>query len=169
MKLLPTEVVSEQVATFRDAGPERRRSTPDLVVLYAVPVVFGVLVGVWGALKFDLSAILAAVAVFTGLIFNLAFHVFDKSLQMRRDPFQSADPDAISLVEELRANVNYTVLVGITLTGALVAMLLFDLPGGWEAITRIANGILAALLLHMLLMSGMILKRFTSLHSVMKP
>ncbi|MFC9786414.1 hypothetical protein [Rhodococcus sp. NPDC127528] len=119
--------------------------------------------------KLDVPAILAAVAVFTGLIFNLAFHIFDKSLQIRRDPFQSADADAIQLVDELQANVNYTVLVGIILTGTLTGMLLFSMPTGGAVVTRVFNGVAAAMLLHILLMSGMILKRFTSLHSVMKP
>jgi hypothetical protein len=168
MKLLPADVVREQFDTFRSAQ-DNRRSLSDLVIFCVIPILFGVAAGMWGAAKLDVSAILAAVAVYTGLIFNLAFHVFDKSLQMRRDPFQSADPDAIRLVDELQANVNYTVLVGITLTGALTALLLFDAPDGWVVVDQVLNGVIAALLLHMLFLSGMILKRFTCLHEVLKP
>ncbi|MBW0294077.1 hypothetical protein ATN37_25790 [Rhodococcus sp. MH15] len=141
----------------------------DFLIFYFIPLVFGLLVGFFGAEKFDIAAILASVAVFTGLIFNLAFNIFDKSLQMRRDPFQSADRDAIQLVEELRANVNYTVLVGIVLTGTLATSLFFDMPNDWTIVTRVGNGLIAALLLHMLFMSGMVLKRFTILHGVLKP
>lgn len=169
MKLLPTNVVVEQVATLRNDDEDASLSGLDVAILYFLPVAFGIATGFWGALKLDVAAILAAVAVFTGLVFNLAFHIFDKSLQMRRDPFQSADPDAIGLVEGIRTNVNYTVLVGILLTAGLTGMLIFDAPAGWSWAERIANGTIAGLLIHMLLMSGMVLKRFTILHNVMKP
>lgn len=172
MKLLPAEIVSSQLKTHDTRSP--LAFTADAGVLYGVPVLVGLVTGLWGTVTLDISAILAAVAVYTALIFNLAFHVFDKSLSMRRDPFVSADANAIALVDQLRVNVNYTVLTGVVLTAALTASLFFDVPVSWpnaltEVLTRAWNGLIAASLTHLFFLSGMILKRFTALHDALKP
>ncbi|WP_167677825.1 hypothetical protein [Rhodococcus sp. B10] len=127
----------------------------------------GVLAAVIGVPSVDPANLLAGVAVLTGLIFNLSFSVFDKSLQIRRDPIQSADPIIVMLVEELRVNINYTVLIGIVLTGILTSATLFTTP--FQIFAAVTVGLVAAAMAHLLLMCGMILKRFNSLHDAMKP
>ncbi|MCK2200165.1 hypothetical protein [Corynebacterium callunae] len=169
MKVLPSEIVADHITTLRDARHPEKHSLKDILILYLAPVGVGVLGALYGTPTPDVASLLAAVAVLTGLIFNLSFHVFDKSIQMRNDPFQSADDNAIGLVDELQSNVNYTILVGIVLTGVLTSMTLFEAPRNLGILVAISTGIVSATMIHMLLMCGMILKRFKSLHAAMKP
>ena len=164
MKLLPARVVVDQLDTLRHATTHRVLAG-DYGWLYVVPVLVGIAAGIWGVPHVETGNLLAAVAVLPGLIFNLSFSVFDKSLQIRRDPIQSADPIIVTLVEELRANVNYTVLVGIILTGVLASASLFSS----NTFADVSTGLIAGLMAHMLLMCAMVLKRFGSLHDAMKP
>jgi hypothetical protein len=166
MKLLPTQVVADQLRTFRDTrSTSKRQIAPwDFVWFYAVPVAIGVVAWAFGVKNLETGALLTAVAVLTGLIFNLSFSVFDKSLQIRNDPLLG-DPITIMLVEELRINVNYTVLVGIVLTGILSSASLFV----YDPLASATCGLIAAGMAHLLLMCGMILKRFNALHNAMKP
>ncbi|MBY4229465.1 hypothetical protein HQO24_24255 [Rhodococcus fascians] len=104
-------------------------------------------------------------AILTGLTCKLSFSVFDKSFQIRNDPILSQDPIIVMLVEELRVNINYTVLVGIVMTGILASASVFV----FNPLAAATTGLIAAGMAHLLLMCGMILKRFNSLHHAMKP
>lgn len=161
------EIIEEQFATFGSEVRRKHRWTVvrDVLVLYGLPALVGVGLFIARVRTQDVGALLAAVAVLTGLIFNLAFALFDKSLQIRRDPLLSANPDVMRLIDDLRSNVNYTVLVGVVLTAVLgcAALVKVDTPPYWVA------GAIGGLLLHLLIMCLVDLRRFQQLHNAMKP
>lgn len=178
MKLLPTRVVTDQLKTLRDSRStgKFKIAAGDYGWLYALPVAIGVTAWVFGTFnlphrfgfkiaELPTANLLAGMAVLTGLVFNLSFSVFDKSLTIRNDPLMGNDPITVTLVEELRVNVNYTVLVGIFVTAILTSASVFV----YNPLANITIGLIAFGISHMLLMCGMVLKRFNALHAAMKP
>ena len=165
----PTGVVRDQWDTLRVGRSKKRRDYGAIAVIYVIPMLFGICAGIWGNPVVDTAALLAAVAVYTGLIFNLSFNVFDKSLAIRNDPFREGDEVTLELVDELFANVNYTVVVGLITTAVLVSASLFPAPDHIAWVARVTVAIVAGLSAHLFLMSGMIIKRFRSLREALKP
>lgn len=167
--LLPSEVVAQQFRTLKSDLPPYKPMVSFGLSLYAIPVVFGVAVGLWGKTTIDIASLLAVVAVFTGLIFNLAFMVFEKSLKMRKDPFGLVTETEFRFIDALQANVNYTVLVGILVSAWLASMCMFEAPNSLPVLGAFSNGVAGAGLCHLLLLCGMLLKRLGTLHAVLKP
>lgn len=165
----PSRVFTDHIDTLRTKDGSRSVRAWDIIVLYGLPLVFGFFSAFYGKPTIDVSAILSAVAVYTGLIFNLAFHVFDKSLSMRTNPFEQGDAKGIELVDDLFSNVNYTVVIGLVSTGVLICASLFEEPEWFPIGSQLTVGIVASLLAHMFLMSGMVIKRFRALRLVLKP
>lgn len=165
----PTRVVRDQIDTLRARDGHRRIRVDMLLALYGLPILFGLGAGLFGDPQVNISSLLSAVAVYTGLVFNLAFQAFDKSLSLRADPFLQGDGDTITLVDQLFANVNYTVAVGVLTTGVLVCATFFSEPNWFGIASDITIGLVAFLMAHLFVMSGMIINRFRSLRHAMKP
>lgn len=140
-----------------------------VAVLYVIPIFVSVFAVLFGTVRADASALLSAVAVFTGLIFNLSFDVFKKSLSMRQNPFEQGDAISLRLVDELFSNVNYAVLIGLITTAVLASSTMFVAPGWFPVAGELTQGISVALLVHLFFLSLMILKRFRALRETMKP
>ena len=73
----PTRVVRDQIDTLRARDGHRRIRVDMLLVLYGLPILFGLGAGLFGDPQVNISSLLSAVAVYTGLVFNLAFQAFD--------------------------------------------------------------------------------------------
>lgn len=134
-----------------------RYSAADLAVHVGLPAALAVLAWLLGATARNIPDVLSAVAIFTGLIFNVFVLIFD--LTARATDKLPAESRALvdRLADELRANVSYAVLVGIVFTAFLGGVTMFidtDEPLG-VAVTAfmIFVGV------HMLLTVLMILKR----------
>lgn len=167
---LPYGVVRDQWETLRIGESKSRIDHRSIVAIYFLPLVFGVCAGIWGtALVDNAPALLVTVAVYTGAIFNLSLIVFDRSLAIRNAPFREGDEVTLDLADQLFANGNYTVVVGLVTTAILAGYLVFSTQSdaGWVSI--IIAGTVVALLAHMVVMSGLIMKRFRSLREALKP
>lgn len=165
----PTRVVKDQFDTLKARDGHGRIRVDMLITLYGFPFVFGLVAGFFGDPHVDISPLLSAVAVYTGLVFNLAFQAFDKSLSLRADPFLQGDSKTITLVDQMFANVNYTVAVGVLTTSILVCATFFAEPSWLGIASDVTTGLVAFLLAHLFVMSGMIINRFRSLRHAMKP
>lgn len=165
----PIKVVKDQLDTLRTRDGRKRIRADMLISLYVLPLLFGLGAGFFGDPHANISSLLSAVAVYTGLVFNLAFQVFDKSLSLRADIFFQGDSDTITLVDQLFASVNYTVAVGVLTTSLLVCATFFTEPAWFGIASDITTGLVAFLLAHLFIMSGMIINRFRSLRLAMRP
>lgn len=105
----------------------------------------------------NVSTVLTAVAIFTGLIFNVFVLIFDLTARATDNLPAGSRTLVDRLADELRANVSYAVLVGITLSGALGGLVMFtdtERPLG-----RLATAIVVFTGIHLLQTIFMILKR----------
>lgn len=73
--------------------------------------------------------VLAAVAILTGLIFNVFVLIFDLTMRAADRTDLAYRERVIRLADELRANVSYAVLVGISLTALLGGLVMFGEDG----------------------------------------
>ncbi|WP_067504473.1 hypothetical protein [Actinoplanes sp. TFC3] len=134
-----------------------RYSPADVAVHFGIPVALAVLVWALGATARNIPDVLAAVAIFTGLIFNVFVLIFD--LTARATDKLEAESRALvdRLADELRANVSYAVLVGIVFTAILGGVTMFI---DTEKPLGVAMTALVVFVgVHMLLTVFMILKR----------
>ncbi len=167
MKYMPTDLISAHWKTLGDARkpPKLRVMATDLAVQYALPVVFGVCVALWAPDQLVVGVLFSAVAIFTGLVFNLTFNVTDKAIDIRRDEVRNNDANLITLVDTLRSNLNYTSLVGITLTLGLGGASMFATDG---ELSRGVVAVFGAMLAHLLILCLVVLRRFVLLHDQLR-
>jgi len=96
-----------------------RRSVGDYVVYLGLPAGAATVGWFTGARAGHLAEVLTAVAILTGLIFNVFVLLFDLTMRAA----DRSDPGHLSVIntlaDELRANVSYAVLIGIGLTALL--------------------------------------------------
>lgn len=169
--ILPSGVVRDQWSTLY-VGKSRKRGVDyrSIITIYSLPLMFGICAGIWGNTLLDNApALLVAVAVYTGAILNLSLSVFDRSLAMRNVPFREGDEVTLDLADQLFANTSYTVMVGLITTAILAGDLLFFASADIFWVSRVIVGIVASLLAHLFVMSGLIMKRFRSLREALKP
>lgn len=105
----------------------------------------------------NIPEVLAAVAIFTGLVFNVFVLIFDLTARATDKLPQDSRILVDRLADELRSNVSYAVLVGITFTGLLggVAML----RDGEKPLGVLPTAVIVFFGSHMLMTIFMILKR----------
>jgi hypothetical protein len=155
-------LVLDHYATLRN-NQTQRLHLADIVVYMGGPAAAAAWSWIAGLQAQHLPEILGAVAILTGLIFNVFVLLFD--LTMR-----AADPDRtdparrgalLKLAEQLRANISYAVLVGILMTALVgVAVMLSDS----DALPIIPSAILVFGGSQMLLTIFMVLKRVRALY-----
>lgn len=163
-KFSPAAIVTDHYRTLRNFDTKRPQLT-DYLLYVGLPVLLAGASWTAGAQARNLPEVLAAVAIFTGLIFNVFVLLFE--LTMRAVDKSDLRQRVITrqLADELRANVSYAVLLGIVLTAVL---------GGLAMLTdtRVPlNTTPTALLVlggsQLLLTIGMILKRVRALFNAL--
>lgn len=105
----------------------------------------------------DLGGIMNGVSIFTALLFGLLIHVFQLGLRLTDDPRVTNGSRVMRLIDQTQANIAYSVLVGLvtaSAVGVVSATTEKDHAPG-----RLPSAILAALLVHLVMIILMALKR----------
>jgi hypothetical protein len=154
-------LVSDHYDTLRDAETGRARIR-DYLSFVGLPLFLAALVWVRGGHAGHIPEVLAAVAILTGLIFNVFVLLFDLTMRAedRADPAHKATLN--KLTDDLRANISYAVLLGLTLTAAFGTLAMFT-DTGQPLSSPITAGIVF-IAAQMLLTISMILKRIRALY-----
>lgn len=136
-------------------------SIGDLLVYLGLPVACATAVGIAGLRVGNLPELLAAVAILTGLIFNVFVLLFDLTMRAadRTDPAKLRD--IMKLAGELRANISYAVLSGITMTAVIGG---FVMLSGEKELPIVPTIVVVFGLAQMLLTIFMVLKRVRGLY-----
>ncbi|WP_157185735.1 hypothetical protein [Nocardia transvalensis] len=110
----------------------------------------------------NIPEVLAAVAILTGLIFNVFVLLFDLTMRATDKTDPGLRPIVDRLADELRANVSYAVLLGLTLTFILGGLAMFG--NTKQPLSGPITAIIVFLAVQMLLTISMILKRIRALY-----
>lgn len=111
-------ILERQVTTFR--GYSLAEQIRDFATFILLPIGTGILVGRWGPDVVNAAPVLAGVAVFTALLFALLVNVLTLAVKLRRDEGLRTESRIVRDVEELFANVSWSVVVGLLLVSLLV-------------------------------------------------
>lgn len=138
----------------------------DIALFVGAPTLAGVVLWWFEFRMRDTAAVLAALAVFTALLFGLVIFVFQLRVQIKTDGQDQQRPRLTSLIDETFANVTYSVIVGLlTTVVGLIAAAVADKTDGapvW------ASAALGALGLHLVLTILMCLKRVHSAYQQLR-
>lgn len=137
----------------------------DFLLFVGLPSGVGLALGIAKFRLHDIASMLAGLAVFTALLFGLVIFVFQLRVQIKDDGRDRQRPKLASLIDEMFANVTYSVIVGVVTT--VVAVIAAAISGNDGAPTWI-SGILAALALHLVLTILMCLKRVHSAYQQLR-
>ncbi|WP_041760122.1 hypothetical protein [Pseudonocardia dioxanivorans] len=153
------DLVVDHYATMRNH--DTKRFGMDLAVFLLVPAVVGGFTFVVGAQVRHLPEVLAATAIFTGLIFGVFVLMFDMTMRAtdKSDPARGAM--VIRLAAELRANISYAVLLGILLSGVLGGFVMFT---DGDRVPPSISALIVFGSLQLLLTIFMVLKRVRALY-----
>jgi hypothetical protein len=115
-------------------GSTRKLRLFQLLLLLPALVVATV-AAISGVRTIALAPLLTATSILTGLTFTMALRFWERSVDARRDPFLATDGPRLTLLDDLRAHLTWTVLIGVIGTGWLVIMALFNTvtPPSWSA------------------------------------
>ncbi|RIR09410.1 hypothetical protein [Mycobacteroides abscessus] len=156
-KFSPWLTVKDHYATLVDKNdPEQGAYWPDYVVLIGIPTLIGIATGSLFTLR-DVAAFIAGVAIFTALLFGLVIYVFQLRMQLLNDPHVPRDGKLVGFIDQLFANVNYAVVIGMFTTTAGVAAAMTAGDNG--RINHWWSGILTGFSLHLMLVVFMCIKR----------
>jgi hypothetical protein len=143
---------------------------PDYVILLGMPMFIGTAVG--GLLHFhntglrDMQSFIGGVAIFTALLFGMVIHVFQLRMQLLTNPAVARDGDLAGFVDQLFANVNYAVVVGIIATAVSMAAAVTRDDAG--RVNPVWSGVVIALGVHLLLVVFMCVKRIRAAYREIK-
>lgn len=138
----------------------------DLVLFVGLPLLAGGVLWLCDFRMKDIAAVLAALAVFTALLFGLVIFVFQLRVQVKADGRDHERPRLASLIDETFANVTYSVIVGIITTAAALIGAAIGKSGDGAPVP--ISAILAALALHLVLTILMCLKRVHSAYQQLR-
>lgn len=124
-KFSPLDLIFDHYATLRNADTNRT-SFVDLAVFLGVPVAVAVLPIALDAPAQNIAELLSASAIFTGLIFGVFVLMFDMTMRASDHSDPARRGPVLKLAGELRANISYAVLLGISLTGLLGGFVTFS-------------------------------------------
>ncbi len=105
-------LVREHLATLRHARTDKPRVV-DHLTQYGLPVLVGVVAPLAGVRLQDAGQIIAGAAVLSGFSFGLAIYVFQLRMEAARDPRVPRGGQLLDLLDELFANVRYSILAGL--------------------------------------------------------
>ncbi len=149
-----TDVVSDHYATFVD-GNTGRPYLPDYAGMIGLPLALGVVLSVTGVTLSGVGELLSGVGVFTGGLFAMLLQLFGLAQRLADDTRLAGQRQLGRLIDELEANVSYSVLVGLVALGIL--MVAAATQG--DDMSRAFSGATGAVLLHLVLTTFMALKR----------
>ncbi|SDO18755.1 hypothetical protein SAMN04515671_0079 [Nakamurella panacisegetis] len=155
-------MITDQVATLVDAETSKKRPR-DFLGLFGLPVVVFVVILVTHVQLKGIGQLLGGVSVLTGLLFGLVVWVFQLRMTVGADPRVPAHSTLPTLIDELFANVLYSVLAGVGSTAVIVASATASdalLNKWWSA------GVLAVIT-HFVLAMAICLKRVRSAYHQM--
>ncbi len=138
-----------------------RPSPADYIVYVGTPTLAAAVSWSLNGRARNIPDVLTAVAILTGLIFSVFVLIFDLTARAADTLGAESRKLVNRLVDELRANVSYTVLVGIVLTVVLGGIAMFvdtDRP-----LSRIVTVMVVFGGVHLLLSIFMVLKRVRSM------
>lgn len=154
-------LVTDHYDTFRDVRTGKPRIT-DYLVYVGIPLVLSGFALGRGVRAGHIPEVLAAVAILTGLIFNVFVLLFDLTMRAA-DQTDSAHLASINkLADEVRANVSYAVMLGLSLTVVFGSLAMFT-----DTSRPLAPAPTAAIVFlgaQLLLTVSMILKRIRALY-----
>lgn len=100
---------------------------------------------------------IAGVAIFTALLFGLVVYVFQLRMALLDNPYVPRDGDLVQFIDQVFANVNYAVVVGVVATG--LGMTAAITAGDDGHISRVWSGVVVAFGVHLMLVVFMCIKR----------
>lgn len=154
-------LVVDHYDTFRDARTGKPRVV-DYVIYVGLPLALALAAWIRGVRASHIPEVLAAVAILTGLIFNVFVLLFDLTVRAT-DQTDPAHRTAVTrLADEARANVSYAVLLGLLLTVTFGGLAMFSNTG--RPLAPAATAVIVFLGLQLLLTVSMILKRIRALY-----
>lgn len=162
-KVSPVPIVREQLGTLRNHRTGRP-SVVDWLVLVGLPLVLGFAMWATKTLVVDAGQLLAGLAVLTGFVFGLLVFVFQLKLSATQDPRVPAGGILSNLLDELFANIAYTVLVGLVsvvliLVSTSIGSALPPAAGATTVLNTVWSAVVVGALAHFSLMLLMCLKR----------
>lgn len=139
---------------------------PDYAVIIGVPLVAGTVVGLTARLQ-DMQSYIGGVAIFTALLFGMVIYVFQLRMQLLGHPKVPRDGDLAGFVDQLFANVNYAVVVGVIATALSMAAAVTADDNG--RVNEVWSGVVVAIGVHLLLVVFMCIKRIrAAYHEIRK-
>lgn len=155
-KFSPLPTIRDHYGTLVDQNSPNRPHVPDYLVLIGVPACVGTWVGYVFQLR-DMQSYIGGVAILTALLFGLVIHVFQLRIQLLNDVRVPRDGKLVGFINQLFANVNYAVVVGVVTTAAsMAAAVTADNDG---RVNSIWSGVVAGLGTHLMLVVFMCIKR----------
>lgn len=162
-KVAALPLLSDHLDTLRDARTGRRRWR-DYALMYVLPLLLAGLAVLLGARLRDAGQVIAGAAVLSGFSFGLAVYVFQLRLEVHRDPRVPRGDKLPEFIDELFANVNYSILVGLLLVAVSIAGTAFTTT---TALNAWWTGMIIAIALHYSLTLLMCLKRLRAAYHQM--
>ncbi len=105
--------IRDHFETFEDHNNRNRFLLRDYAGMVGVPAAAAGLITLCQVHIRSVGTFLSGVAVLTGLLFALVIFVFQLRLQVASDPRHHNGGKLTTLIDELFANVNYAVIVGL--------------------------------------------------------
>ncbi|MDG4823273.1 hypothetical protein O7635_15560 [Asanoa sp. WMMD1127] len=158
-------LVRDHFDTLRNFDTKQPRPT-DYLVYLGSPVLIAAVTWWFEGRARNIPDVLAAVAIFTGLIFNVFVLLFDLTARATDRLPMHAREIVDQLADELRAKVSYAVFVGILFTTYLGGLVMFadtDKP-----LDRTLTALIIMVGIHMLLTIFMVLKRVRAMFRALR-
>lgn len=161
--LLP--ILRDQGATLVDAKTGRWRLR-DYLVLFGLPAITAALALGLGWKMSIVDEVISAIAIITALLFGMVVFIFQLRLQLSaRDVMDRTPTTTIELIDELFANVCYSIVVGfLTIAAALwgAAERSPTPTGSMGPIWAVGTAVILFFGVHFSLSLAMCLKRLTA-------
>jgi len=164
-KFIPWSTVKDHYATLVDRNVPGRAYWPDFLTLLGLPLIAGCYVGIRAQLR-DMSSYIGGVAIFTALLFGLVIYIFQLRMSLLDNPNVPRDGALVSFIDQVFANVNYAVLVGVIAT--TLGMSVAVTAGNDGEVNRFWSAVLVAIGVHLMLVVLMCIKRLRAAYREIK-
>ncbi|NEA42334.1 hypothetical protein [Streptomyces sp. SID11385] len=158
-------IAQAHFATYRNARTGKQ-SFVDYITFVGIPFSAATITAVVTAqgnfALVEVTRLLGGIGVFTGLLFGLLTNTFTLSLRVRRDEGLPPDHKMVKQVDELFANLAWSVVIGCLLVTAIVAAGATHSPA--DALEPPWTWMMVFLFLHLMLTVLMALKRLWFAH-----
>lgn len=151
------QIVGDHLDTLRDSKT-KKPAVGDYLIQFGVPAAAGVALAWVGPGITDVGQIIAGCAVLVGFTFGLIVYVFQLRVEVSRDPRVPKGGVLTQLIDELFANLSYTVIAGLLAVVVPMVAAAFRADGTMP-LGSVWSGFVVALLAHFILDLGMCLKR----------